>query len=160
MKTKFTNSELCRVFLTQTQSHGQNANNSMYFSGNRLYSYGQHYKLAEIITSKSGEVAVLINNTGYSNTTGKHISLIRMATIHSDLRGFYTENTDTQKVSQFIEQHIEKIRRKTVALKLYIEAIKNKLLAYDQFNEWYGFEVPESATIQAARILTAEPLLN
>ena len=43
---------------------------------NKIYSYGYHYLLAEFINDET----ILINNTGYSNTTSKHISQITQAT--------------------------------------------------------------------------------
>lgn len=76
MKKVFNNSEICHVFAQQTQNEGRTTNNNIFFYDNKIYSYGYHYKLAEIIENNT----ILINNTGYSNSTAKHINLITNAT--------------------------------------------------------------------------------
>lgn len=76
MKKVFTNSEIVHVFAQQTQSEGRTSGNNIFFEDNKIYSYGYHYKLAEI---KPNNI-VLINNLGYSNSTSKHIHLIMNAT--------------------------------------------------------------------------------
>lgn len=76
MKKVFSNSEICHVFAQQTQEEGRTTTNNMFFYGKKIYSYGYHYLLAEVINDNS----ILINNTGYSSSTGKHINLITNAT--------------------------------------------------------------------------------
>tara|TARA_R110000868_G_scaffold66014_6_gene196999 strand:- start:844 stop:1623 length:780 start_codon:yes stop_codon:yes gene_type:complete len=49
----------------------------MFFQGNRIYSYGMHYCIAQI----HGR-AVLINSNGYSNSTAKHTGHVRRAFTH------------------------------------------------------------------------------
>jgi len=71
MKKKFqSNSELCKVFAQQTQTHGQG--NNMFFEYQTIYSYGHHYEIAQIIEAKTGEKIAFINSNSYSNTTSKH----------------------------------------------------------------------------------------
>jgi len=67
MKTVFTNDQLAHVWANQSQAHGRNANGSLYFSGDTIYSYGPHYPLARIYKGFA-----LVNSTGYSVTTAKH----------------------------------------------------------------------------------------
>lgn len=76
MKKVFNNSEICHVFAQQSQNEGRTSNNNIFFYDNKIYSYGYHYKLAEIIENNT----IIINNTGYSNSTAKHINLITNAT--------------------------------------------------------------------------------
>lgn len=76
MKKVFNNSEICHVFAQQTQNEGRTSANNIFFYDNKIYSYGYHYKLAEIIENNT----ILINNSGYSSSTGKHINLITNAT--------------------------------------------------------------------------------
>lgn len=76
MKKVFSNSEICHVFAQQTQEEGRTTTDNMFFYGKKIYSYGYHYLLAEVINDDS----ILINNSGYSSSTGKHINLITNAT--------------------------------------------------------------------------------
>ena len=76
MKTIFSNSDLVHTFAQQTQQEGRTPNNGMFFYNQKIYSYGYHYLLGEFLDSET----ILINNSGYSVSTGKHISLVSNAT--------------------------------------------------------------------------------
>lgn len=72
MKTLFTNSMLCHTWANQLQNFGKGS--SMYFEGNIIYSYGNHYEIAQIVEAPNLEKVFFINSNGYSNTTAKHTS--------------------------------------------------------------------------------------
>ena len=72
MKTKFNNSELTHVWANQSQTEGTGSN--IFFDGPSIYSYGRHFKIAEIV-EHNNKTAVLFNSDSYSNTTAKHQSL-------------------------------------------------------------------------------------
>jgi hypothetical protein len=74
MKTRFNNPELTHVWANQQQDYGQGS--SMFFEKESIYSYGHHFKIAQIIEFKNKK-AVLFNNKSYSNTTNKHQSLVK-----------------------------------------------------------------------------------
>jgi hypothetical protein len=75
MKKVFpSHSDVCHKFNEQSQSEGRAGN--IFFEGNRIYSYGYHYLLGEFI----GPEIIVINNTGYSNSTSKHINILEQAT--------------------------------------------------------------------------------
>lgn len=76
MKTIFSNSELVHTFAQQEQQEGKTSNNGMFFHNQKIYSYGYHYLLAEILPDN----IVLINDSGFSNSTAKHINLVTNAT--------------------------------------------------------------------------------
>jgi hypothetical protein len=78
MKKVFTSSiEVCHIFAQRTQDEARTSSRNLFFDNkNKIYSYGHHYLLAEFINDET----ILINNTGYSNTTSKHISQITQAT--------------------------------------------------------------------------------
>lgn len=76
MKKVFTNSEIVHVYAQQTQTEGRTSAGNIFFYDTKIYSYGYHYKLAEIIENNT----IIINNSGYSNSTAKHINLITNAT--------------------------------------------------------------------------------
>ena len=91
MKTVFNNPhDVIHLFAQQTQSHAKSAN--VFFYNDMIYSYGYHYLLASFIENKKGVKAILINDRGYSVTTGKHINAMMQAS--RQYRQFYTTHTD------------------------------------------------------------------
>lgn len=92
MKTVFDNYDTIHTFAQQTQFEGRNTSNTIFFEGNKIYSYGYHYLLGKFLDQNT----ILINDKGYSNTTAKHISMLIGAT--SQYKQYYTTKTDLQYV--------------------------------------------------------------
>lgn len=105
MKTKFSNTDLVHKFAERTQSNGD-AFNMFFEDTNRLYSYGRHYLLAEF-KEINNELCIIINDKGYSNTTARHIYLVRQAT--TQYKQYFTTNIDLQLVSNQIEGYYKKL---------------------------------------------------
>lgn len=76
MKTKFNNPELTHIWANQQQAQGKGS--SMFFENESIYSYGYHFKIAQIV-EHNNKKAVLFNNKSYSNTTNKHQCLVKRA---------------------------------------------------------------------------------
>lgn len=79
MKTNFNNPELTHIWANQQQSYGKGS--SMFFENESIYSYGYHFKIAQIVEYKERK-AVLFNNKSYSNTTNKHQLLVKRSIPH------------------------------------------------------------------------------
>lgn len=74
MKKVFSNSQVCHVWNSQSQTTGRNANGSIFFENNKIYSYGYHYCMAAIYYSEfNSERFVLTNSETYSITTCKQM---------------------------------------------------------------------------------------
>ena len=98
MKKVFTDrSQIAHLWANQHQQEARNSNNSFYFYGNTIYSYGSHFAIAKHI-SNGNESATLFTTRSYSNTTAKHINITRQAARHKNLifcpypNGSHTEN--------------------------------------------------------------------
>jgi len=128
MKTVFSNRELTHVYAQQSQHYGRSAN--MFFEGTELYSYGRHYLLAEFIDNET----VLINDTGYSNTTSKHISLAISATSHK--RQFFITETDLNEVYNTITNHLQKLPKARVNKEYYLKVILNLFRSLNKYLEY------------------------
>lgn len=89
------------AFANQTEQNGQAS--SVFFEGNKLYSFGYHYTLAEFINPET----VMINDKGYSVTTSNHINLARMALSHK--KQFFITETDPKIVLRTIQINISKL---------------------------------------------------
>jgi hypothetical protein len=96
MKTVFTPNELPHVFARQSQIEGKTSGRNFFFERNVIYSYGYHFPIARILESG----IVLFTNRSYSNTTAKHISLVRYALNHKDK--IYVHNPNASVVDNLI----------------------------------------------------------
>lgn len=130
MKTVFTNSEIVHVFNEQNQYEGRTSNGSMYFYNNKIYSYGSHYLLAEFLDSNT----ILINDKGYSTTTGKHISLITSAT--RNRKQYFITKTDYKTVNQDIKDCLNKLVKARKTKEFYLSEIDSTLKMYFDYLEY------------------------
>ena len=129
MKTVFSNSEIFHKFNEQSQYEGKNSARNIYFYNDKIYSYGNHYLLAQFLDDNT----ILINDTGYSNTTSKHISQITSAT--RNRKQFFTTQSNTDLVFNKSKDLINKISkaRKESTLNHY----ENELTRL--FNNYFEF---------------------
>jgi hypothetical protein len=128
MKKVFTNSaDVLHLFAQQTQEHAKCSN--VFFYGKKCYSYGYHYKLAEFIEHENSTF-VLINNTGYSMTTNKHIAQVTGAT--RQYKQYYENNVNLDLVLNFVKNQYDKLL-KAKKPALYIDAILSKFEAFKEY---------------------------
>jgi len=127
MKKVFSNSEIMHVFAQRTQSEGKTSN--VFFYGNKIYSYGYHYLLGEFIDNNT----ILINDTGYSHTTSKHINYLRQAV--SQYKRFYTTETDEKYLISKLNTELEKLS-KARKPEIYINSINYLFGKYCEFQEF------------------------
>lgn len=74
--------EVAHLWAHKAQDSARNATGSVFFRGDTIYSYGEHFPIARHITSKSGKSAVLFTTKTYSVTTSGHCSMVRSAISH------------------------------------------------------------------------------
>ena len=131
MKKVFSNTdEVIHVFAQQTQSEGRNSTRSIFFEGKKIYSYGYHYLLGEFINDGK---AIIINDKGYSVTTSKHISKLRISTNH--FKQFHITNIDIENVYNEISKDLVCLG-KARKPKIYLDSIFN---LFNQLNEWIDY---------------------
>lgn len=91
MKKVFNSSiDVIHLFAQRTQDEARCSN--VFFYNNKIYSYGYHYVLGEFLD----DTTILINDTGYSNTTSKHIYQITSATWQ--YKQFFTTKCELDQV--------------------------------------------------------------
>ena len=123
-------SEVIHYFANQIQNEGKNQSRNIYFEGKSLFSYGSHYKLAQILTLQS----VLINDIGYSVTTSKHINETTHATRH--LTRFFSSEVFLKNALSECESLAQKIPFARSNKLNHINRIKrlyNKVIEFDLF---------------------------
>lgn len=145
MRNVFSNSELAHTYASQSQNSGRSS--SMFFEGSTIYSYGYHFPIARIITNEQGQEALLFTTRGYSNTTGKHISIVSAATRQykkifcNNPKGSHDENFKAWlSSSETIAKNLINARKPE---KYLTEIAYNKRQA-EQYSEFFGIDIPEN----------------
>ena len=121
-----TNKETIKTYLEKWHTHGQSAN--LFFEYSNIYSYGYHYLLGKFLDDNF----LIINNKGYSNTTSKHIHLLRGTANQMKITNFSTSNVDTISVYnelKYLESKLHKARKPEI----WYNRINNL------YNKWYDF---------------------
>lgn len=134
MKTVYNNShDVIHLFAQQTQAHARSSN--VFFYNDKIYSYGYHYLLASFIENKKGQKAILINDSGYSVTTRKHISAMIQAS--RQYRQFYKTHTDKNLLLSSLEDLKKKILKAKKPF-LYSDHAQHLEKKYFEFCEFMG----------------------
>jgi hypothetical protein len=137
MKTVFSNAQDCvHAFAQRETPQGRSGN--VFFYGDKIYSYGYHYLLAEFIDDHT----IVINDSGYSNTTSKHIGYVRWGT--RQYKQFFTTKCDIALVHRQVlslkdklatarkpENYINEILSLFDSLNKFIQYTKNKNIPKD-----------------------------
>jgi len=129
MKRVFTSSsDVMHVFAQRSQEEGRCSN--VFFEGDKIYSYGRHYLLAEFIDANT----IVINDiNGYSRTTGKHIAQIRQAT--RQYKQFFTSTCRGVDVVPRLKELYDKLPRARNKAQ-YINEINNIFSKYVEYLDY------------------------
>jgi len=128
MKTVYTNSsDLIHLFAQQDQNNARCSN--VFFEGTKIYSYGYHYLLGEFLDNN----AILINDSGYSSTTSKHIYKLKYAT--SQYKQFFFTPTDLKSDLYHIKSDLKSL----INARKPEKYISNSTCLFDKLNEFIEF---------------------
>ncbi len=146
MKNIFTNSELAHTYANQSQQRGRTSSGSFYFEGKTIYSYGQHFPIANIVTNDKGEEVMLFTYRNYSNTTSKQISIVRSATrqykkiyCHTP-KGNHSTNFDNWL--KLAKQQAEKLK-KAKKPELYLNELNRLNSEVSEYTQFFSLEIPQ-----------------
>jgi hypothetical protein len=151
-----TNSEIAHIWANQLEYKGQQGN--LYYSGSIIYSYGYHFAIAKHIDYKT----VLMTNRGYSNSTAKHINLVRSAISHKDV--IYCNDptkSHDHNISEFINQIVYQAgflvnAKKPEKYLFNIDNIKTKL---DQYIGYFNLKL-DKKQLEKINIYSKEDYLK
>ena len=124
--------EVIHVYAQRTQKEGRNQSCSVFFNGDRIYSYGYHYLLGEFIDDNT----IFINDRGYSRTTQKHIGKLSYAT--NQYRQFFATECNVDLVYNDVNQLLKKIEsaKKPHTKKGYINRVVYLAYKLNQFHTY------------------------
>lgn len=131
-----TSADVIHLFANQLQNEARSSNvffdpdyNSELDYATKIYSYGRHYLLGKFIDRNT----IIINDTGYSVTTAKHIRELDYATSHK--KQFYTTQTDLSEVLSSVRYNIRKLQNARKP-ELYISPSLNLWTKLNEFIEY------------------------
>lgn len=137
MKKVFTKSEdVIHLWANKVQDEARCSNVFFYKNGYEksnfpiIYSYGRHYELSRFID----ENTVLINDSGYSVTTSKHISEISYAT--RQYKQFFKTKTDLDSIESDIKHRLLPKLAKARKPEIYINQILEYWECLNEFLEY------------------------
>jgi len=132
MKKVFSSAnDVIHMFAQRTQSEGRCFN--VYFEHDKCYSYGRHYVLGKFITNHNNELAIMINDKGYSSTTAKHIAIMRGAT--RQYKQLFTTRTQWGEVASQLRMLTDKVIKATKPEK-YINEALDLFQSYTEYCKW------------------------
>lgn len=121
MKTVFSNHELVHIWANGNQETGKG--NSMYFQGKEIFSYGSHFCMAVRVMSE--KFNFIYTTRTYSNTTAKHLSLVRGAmhgpilsvpfpngSVFEGMRTNYSYHSNIELINNELRDHVATIENK------------------------------------------------
>lgn len=148
MKTVYNSpADLIHLFAEQSQEHARCSN--VFFEGNKIWSYGHHYLMAEITGS-----SILINDSGWSVTTSKHVGQLTAAT--RQYRQFFTSQTDEKTVLQNIEANLKSLINARKKEKYILPSIS----LFDSLNEFRAYKGIKIKSVEYKAICKLIKTLN
>lgn len=147
MRTLSTNSAVITAFVNQSLPEARNPRDSVWFKGDKLYSYESH--LATINPNRT----IFINNdlVGYSNTTSKHIAYLR--NIAKDLQIFtipldLTTDQTLDWLWDNVVKHIAKYLRARTTRDLHKSLIKQTLHTIESYVDYMDIDKSNPAYLR------------
>ena len=110
--------EVCHLWAHKAQQSTRNSGNSLFFTGDSIWSYGTHFLMAMHVSNSRNEDAILYTTASYSKTTSKHLCWVRQSIPRSaqvfsiDLSGFREVSADiVNEYNQCKEEKLAKALR-------------------------------------------------
>jgi len=123
-------------YAQRNNTHGKSG--SIFFYNDKIYSYGYHYLMAEFIDNNT----ILINDVGYSVSTGKHINLVIQATGH--YKQFFVTKHELKYVYSHIKNYLYPKLIKARKPYIYSDEIEYLWNCVNEYLEYRNLKVKRS----------------
>lgn len=129
---------------------GIGAGGNMLYGGGCVYSYGDHFIIAKHVQNERGERAVLFTERTYSQTTAKHIAIVRDASSHLDKLHVADPALDKDELFNDWQERIVAIAGKLAVAqrpqKLATE-IEKLYHQAERYADFFGYDMPEKLVL-------------
>ena len=140
-----TNKETIKTYLEQWHKHGNSQN--VFFEYSNIYSYGYHYILGKFLDDN----LLIINDSGYSATTSKHIHLLRDTANELNIINYSVSNVEINSVYselKYLEGKLYKARKPNI----WYNRINNLYNSWFRFTNIYGVLIMNGKNIELSKI--------
>ena len=141
MRTVVSPQDVAHLFANQLQDEAKISSRNFYFYKDRIYSYGSHFCIAKFVDDRT----LLFTERGYSNTTSKHIQLVRHATSHKDkIYCAYPDGSHEQNFKYWLneaEEAIDKLKNARKPEK-YLSELSNIKYRVDRYKQLFKIDMP------------------
>lgn len=145
MKHVFTDiSTIAHMWANKVQDDARNPTNNFYYDKDTIYSYGRHFPIAKHIVN-NGVSAILFTERTYSNTTAKHIQVVRQAANHLNvIYCFNPESTHTDNLNSWLVSAENIVANLTTARKpeIYLSKIGDIANRVNKYAKYFGLTIP------------------
>jgi hypothetical protein len=137
-------STIAHYWANKIQNEARNSNGSFYYYNDTIYSYGSHFPIAKHL-EYNGKNCVLFTLRSYSNTTAKHISVVRNASNHLEtIYCYYPNGSHNDNFKAFLKD-IENISKSLLTARkpqIYINKINEVKSIVERYANFFEIEIP------------------
>ena len=133
--------EVAHFFAHQSQEEARSQSGSLYFYGKTIYSYGSHFCIAKFVDDRQ----LLFTERSYSNTTAKHIQVVRNATSHIDkIYCAYPTGSHEQNYHYWLNDAEDLLNKLPNARKpeIYLGQLENIKYKVDRYSALFKTDMP------------------
>jgi hypothetical protein len=150
--------DIAHEWANRQDGSGIGAGGNMLYGGGCVYSYGDHFIIAKHVKNEAGERAVLFTERTYSQTTAKHIAIVRNASSHLNIIHVADPALTHEEVFADWKQRIITIAEKLAQAKRpqkYATLIADLYSEAQRYADFFGQAIPEQLA-QAGNIRNSE----
>jgi hypothetical protein len=152
MRKVVSESEVAHLWANQLQDEARKSNNSFYFNGYTIYSYGRHFPIATI--DEQDNYIVYFTTRSYSNTTSGHKYTVERASSHKTkiycknpdeaARGYHANNiADFEATARNIAQKLPNSRKPEI----YLNQIAQERSTLKKYAERFKLDLESVPTL-------------
>lgn len=150
MKKVMDKSDVAHFWANKLQSEARDSHGNFYFEGDTIYSYGRHFPIAKHVENEQSEQVILFTERRYSNTTAKHIAIVRQAANHK--RTIYCNSPGDMHSSNFTawQREAESVATKLPKAKKpekYLNEIEHIGSKAKKYADFFNLEIPDTLKI-------------
>lgn len=146
MRKVMRSQEVAHTWAHQHQDEARTSGGGLYFEGRIIYSYGSHFPIAKIAANEVGETAILFTARTYSNTTSKHVSIVRSAVSGRNI--IYCNNpcsSPAENYKSWIDEaeHVAGLLAKARKPEKHLQTLGEIEYSATRYSEFVGVPVPD-----------------
>ncbi|XHR94865.1 hypothetical protein ACFJIV_32280 [Mucilaginibacter sp. UC70_90] len=138
--------DIAHEWANRQDGSGIGAGGNMLYGGGCVYSYGDHFIIAKHVQNQAGERAVLFTERTYSQTTAKHIAIVRNASSHLNIINVADPAMNHEELFADWKERIiavaEKLARANRPQK-YATTIADLYSEAQRYADFFGLAIPE-----------------